>query len=225
MRTSFSSSVDFEFLRFGEDGDRDRRGMDAPLRLRFGHALHAVHAALVFQAPVGALAADVDDGFLHAAELRLVEIDGFEAEAVLFAVPLVHAVELIGKERRFLAARARADLEGAAPVVLLVLGKEQQFELVFEGRELLFEGVPLFEQQLLHFARLLFRFRKGGVHLLFRAFALVILERDLFEGGPLLGICRPAGGIGGGLGGGEEFPQRFVPRRDVFDFAHLLCRA
>src|SRR6185369_13964720 len=39
--------LDVDIVRLGEHGDGGRRGVDAPLGLGRGHALHAVDAALV----------------------------------------------------------------------------------------------------------------------------------------------------------------------------------
>ena len=87
---------------------------------------------------------------------------------MLFAVALVHAVQLVGKERRLLAARARPDLEGTAPLVVAVLGQQQRLERFFRLRELFAAGLRLLEQHVPHLAHLLLRLREGGVHLALR---------------------------------------------------------
>ena len=45
----FVADLDIDILGLRQDGDRRRRRMDAPLRLRIRHALHAVHAGFEFQ--------------------------------------------------------------------------------------------------------------------------------------------------------------------------------
>ena len=63
--------VDVDLLGLGQHGDRRRRGVDAALRLGRRHALDAVDAALVLQARVGALAVDLEDDLLEAADAAL----------------------------------------------------------------------------------------------------------------------------------------------------------
>ena len=60
--------LDVDFVGFGQHGDGDRGGVDAALLLGGRDALHAVHAALVFQLGVDLVALDGGDDFLHAAE-------------------------------------------------------------------------------------------------------------------------------------------------------------
>src|SRR5581483_8643861 len=57
-----------DFFRFRQDRDGDGRRVDAAARFGSGHALHAVHAALVLQLAVDAAAFDRRDDFLHAAD-------------------------------------------------------------------------------------------------------------------------------------------------------------
>ena len=73
-----AEGVDFEvggvdlkvdLFGFGEDGDGDGRGMDAALAFGFGDALDAVDAGLKFEAGIRAVAADLENDFLAAAEL------------------------------------------------------------------------------------------------------------------------------------------------------------
>ena len=55
------------FFRLGQHRDRRGGGVDPPLRLGGGHALHPVHARLAAQQAVGIVAAHRDDRFLDAA--------------------------------------------------------------------------------------------------------------------------------------------------------------
>ena len=59
--------LDVDLLRLGHDRDGRRRRVDAPLRLRLGHALHAVRAALELEDRVGAVALDRERDVLEAA--------------------------------------------------------------------------------------------------------------------------------------------------------------
>ena len=75
MRRSFSSICDLDLVGLGQHGDGRGRGVDAAARFGLRHALHAMHAALVLEAAVGALAADLEDHLAHAADARLVGRD------------------------------------------------------------------------------------------------------------------------------------------------------
>ena len=52
------------FLGLGQNGHRNRRSMNAPLRLRGGNTLHTVGAGLVFEPAVNLAAADKRNNFL-----------------------------------------------------------------------------------------------------------------------------------------------------------------
>ena len=60
--------LDVDFLGLRENGDGDRRGVNAALGLRGGNALHAMHAALPLELGVDALAFDDGDHFLVTAD-------------------------------------------------------------------------------------------------------------------------------------------------------------
>ena len=77
-----------------------------PLDSVDGNALHAMHAALELQPRVGAVAGDLDDRLLHAADARLVEGQDLGLEAVPFRVAQVHAQELGREQGCLFAARA-----------------------------------------------------------------------------------------------------------------------
>ena len=122
--------------------------MDAPLRLRFGHALHAVHAALELEPRIRAVAVDREADLLEAAELRLVEVDDLGLPAALFGVHRVHAVEVVRKQRRLLAARAAADLDDDAALVVRVARQKQNLELFRDARRVLARRIQLLRRHL-----------------------------------------------------------------------------
>src|SRR5438046_2521206 len=67
----FVVDLNIHILGFGQHRDGGRRRMDAAAGLGGRHALHAVHAALVLQPAVHALAFDRRDDFLDAAPRAL----------------------------------------------------------------------------------------------------------------------------------------------------------
>ena len=59
--------LDVDFVGFGKNGDGGGGSVNAALGFRGGHALHAMHAAFVFQLGIDFVALDGGDDFLHAA--------------------------------------------------------------------------------------------------------------------------------------------------------------
>ena len=132
MRRSLASICDVDFVGFGQHGDRRRRRVNAAARFGRRHALHAVHAALVLQLAVDALAFDVDDDFLDAALAGFAERHHLELPALALGVARVHAIEVAGEERRLVAARAAADFDDDVLLVVGILGQQQHLELAVE---------------------------------------------------------------------------------------------
>ena len=105
--------VDVDVLGLRQHRHRRRRGVDAPLRLRLRHALHAVRPALELEHRVGAVALDLErvGAVVRAQRLGL--------EAAPLGVAGEHPVEVARPQAGLVAARARADLDDH---VLLVVG-------------------------------------------------------------------------------------------------------
>ena len=89
MSTSTSS-------RFGQDGDRRRRGVDAPLRLGLRHALDAMDAGFEFQPREDAAARDLGDDLLVAAHRAFARREHFDASSLA----LRHSADTCGRDRR-----------------------------------------------------------------------------------------------------------------------------
>ena len=115
-----------------------------------GHALHAVHAALVLETAVDPVPADRDDRLLHAAAGRLRDRERLELPATPLGVARVHAQQVGREERGLVPAGAGADLEHHVLVVVGILGHQQQPELPLERRDLRLEARELDARQLAH---------------------------------------------------------------------------
>src|SRR5215207_1096613 len=89
--------------------------------------------ALELEARIGAVAADLDDRLLDAADARLIEAHHLGPVAVPLGVAEIETEELRGEERRLLAARAGPDLENDVPVVSGIARQEEDLELVHES--------------------------------------------------------------------------------------------
>ena len=106
--------IDFNhlhFFAFGNDCNGCRRGMHTSLGLCLRHALNPVGTGFEFQFRVCALADDARDDFLVAAVLALVAVQNLEFPVLRFGIAAVHAKQIAGEDRRFVAAGAGAYLE------------------------------------------------------------------------------------------------------------------
>jgi hypothetical protein len=111
-----------------------------------------VDSSLVLEAREGADPFDDGLDFLDAAAAaRLGAVDDLDAPAAALGVPDVHPEELLGEERRLVAAGSGADLQDDVLVVVGVLGKEEDADLLFERLDLPFQAVGF---DLRHFAQL-----------------------------------------------------------------------
>ena len=110
--------------------------MDAPLRFGLGHALHAMDARFVLHVRVCALAVQLEDDLLVAADRRVRGVDHLGTPAQAFRVALVHAEEVGGEERRLVAAGPSADLDDHVLLVGGVLRQQRQLELLFQPLDL-----------------------------------------------------------------------------------------
>ena len=95
--------------------------MDAALRFGFRHALHAVGAGFELQLRVRAAAFDAGDDFLVAAVFAGAGGFDFDLPALAFGVARVHAEQVAGEDRRFVAAGAGADFQVEVAFVARVL--------------------------------------------------------------------------------------------------------
>ena len=153
--------LNVELLSLRQHGDGGGGGVDAALRLGHRHALHAVHAALVFQCAIDLLARYREDDLLVASGCTFGEARNGNAPALRLAVLRVHAEEVACEEGSLVAARAAADFHDDVLVVLGVGGDEQQFDFLFELGNALLCGSEFFASHLAHLGVVL-----GGEHLL-----------------------------------------------------------
>ena len=115
--------VEVDLLRLRQHGDGRRRGVDAPLRFGRRHALHAMHAALVFEPREGAASGDLGDDFLVAARRALAHGEHLDLPALGFRIFQIHAEKIAGEQRGFVAARSGAHFENDVALVGGVLGQ------------------------------------------------------------------------------------------------------
>ena len=125
--------LDVDLVGLGEDGHRRRRRVDAALRLRGGHALHAVDAPFEAKLRVDVAAGDERDALLEAAGGALALREDLDLPALSLGVARVHAKE-VGREERGLFAALRApELEDGVLSLVRVGREEEQLDRLFEA--------------------------------------------------------------------------------------------
>jgi hypothetical protein len=124
--------------------------MDAALAFGHGHTLHAVHARLIFELAVRALALDREDHFLVAAHIAFALAEQLDLVVVDFGPTRVHTEEFTGKERSLFAARTGPNLHDHVFVVVGVLGNQQGLEPGLQAGVFLLQLRQLQLRQLLH---------------------------------------------------------------------------
>ena len=137
--------LDVHLLGLGQHGDGGGAGVDAPLRLRGGHALDAVDAALVFEPLENIRAGHFKNDFLEPAEVGRTGIHRLDFPAHGFAVAAIHAVKVGGEEGGFRATRAGADFDDGIARVrrvgrhkVALDGEREAFVVGFEAGDILF---------------------------------------------------------------------------------------
>ena len=122
-----------DILGLGKHSDRRRARVYAPLRFRLGHALDAMYAAFKFKLAVCRLALQAQHGFLNAAHLRLGYRYQLCPHKMTLGIPLVHPQKHSAEQRRFVAARAGANLYHYVPVVVRVFRKQKNLQFFVQA--------------------------------------------------------------------------------------------
>ena len=131
MRSSAGLSCDLlGFVGLGHHGDRAGAGVDAALGLGRRHALHAVAAGFELELAVDAVALDRGTPLPCSRRGRLRSRDIISVRQPLaLGVAQVHARQVAGEQRRFVAAGAGADLEEDVALVVGVARQQRGLQL------------------------------------------------------------------------------------------------
>jgi len=84
--------------------------MDSPLRFCLRHALNSMGARLKFEQAIDILALDSADNFFVATVIATAFVENLEFPILVLGKPLVHAQEITGEYRSFIATGTGADL-------------------------------------------------------------------------------------------------------------------
>ena len=125
--------------------------MDAPAAFGHGHALHPVDAAFELQFGEHAGAGDIGDDFLEPADFGGVHADRLDPPALLRGIAFVHAEQIGGEQRGFLAAGAGADFEHGRARIGRIARQHGNRKLALGLGQLGLEPLDLFLGQCAHF--------------------------------------------------------------------------
>jgi hypothetical protein len=127
--------LDIDLLGLRQHGDGGGAGVDAALGLGGGHALHAVHAAFVFEDAVNLVAADFDSGLLHAADIGGADFERFDLPPARLSKTSVHAHQIAREQAGLVSACARAELHQHVTPFERIRRENRLLNLLFELHE------------------------------------------------------------------------------------------
>ena len=119
-------------FRLGQDCYCGGAGVDAPLALGNGHALHAVHTTLKLELGIRCITRNLEDDFFVPTRVVGGLAKQLGAVTMRLTPAQIHAVELGRKERGFVTTRASPNLHDDILLVIGVFGGEEDEELVVE---------------------------------------------------------------------------------------------
>ena len=112
--------------------------MDAPAALRLRHTLYAVDAALIFHFGICALADYGKLYLFHASNADFIYVQCLHFPALALRIVHIHPIDLRRKQRRFISARTGADLYNYILIIIRILWKQQNLQLLFQLLHALF---------------------------------------------------------------------------------------
>ena len=218
------SDVHVHLVRLRQHGDRSGRGVDAPLRLGHGHALYAMHAALMLQETVSVRSLDLADHLFQPALFGLARVDDVHAQPVALCVPLVHAEEVAREERSLVPSGPAADLHDHVLAVVRVLGQQRLTQFLVQPLHFGIEALSL-----LHGQRRDLRVIIGGEFFRFGQFILSDLEplegvHHRQQSGTLPAQPRELGRIGNDFRRSKERVYLLTALQQIIEpFEHGRC--
>src|SRR6202521_2542333 len=179
---------DFDLDRVGLRHHRDSGGgrMDTSLGLGLWHALHAMHATLVFQERIGALPVYLEHDLVESPMLARRDVDNLDLPALALGPFRVHTEKVGREEGRLLPTLRTLDLDHDVPIVVWILGQKENLELLIKLPDLRQRPVLFCAQVFLHLLIFfLLEHRSRGFQLVARG-AICVVRLDDVPYAPLL---------------------------------------
>ena len=126
--------LDIDVLSLRHHGNGCGGGVDTSAGLGHRHTLYTVHARLILETTVRALSSDDKNHLLHPADAGFIDRHQLRLIATTLRVVDVHAVELCGEKRCLITAGTATDLHDDVLIIVLVLRKQEDLELLDERR-------------------------------------------------------------------------------------------
>ena len=120
--------VNLNRIGLRQHGHGGRRGMDAPLRLRFRHPLHPMDAGLKLEAAESGPAVHRKSNPVETAQIGRVGVQQIHRPVLFLGKAMVHPIEVGGEQGRLLPAGGGVDLHDDIPLVVGVAGQQGDFE-------------------------------------------------------------------------------------------------
>src|SRR4029453_6893157 len=194
--------------------------MDASGGLGDGHALHPVDAALELQPAPRAAAVDEQDHVLEPADTGRAGVHRLDPPTLALSVLRVHAGEIRGEQRRFVAAGAGANLHEDVLLVIRVARQQEALQLLLERGLLAGEVVDLRLGQLGELAVAALGQDVAG---LADAAEHLAVSREALDDLDGVGMLFPEAGVLRGLGEDRRVRQEAGDLvRPLFDLAELV---
>ena len=124
--------MEVDLLRLRHDRHCDGGGVDPSAGLRLRHTLHPVHAAFVFQPGISSLPVDHEGGLLEAPDSILVQAHHLCFPMTALRIFYQHPVDFRCKEGCLIPAGSGADLHDHVFVIVGILRKEQDLQLMLQ---------------------------------------------------------------------------------------------
>ena len=123
-----------EILYLRHNRNRDRRGVDSAAALRLRHTLHTMHTALIFEPRIRTLTGNHEADIFHAADADFFHVHRLHPPTLTLCIAHIHPINFRCKQRRLVAARTRTDFHDNVFLIVGVLGKQQDFQLLLQLR-------------------------------------------------------------------------------------------
>ena len=128
--------IDIELLRLGQHTHGRCGGVNTPLALGDGHALHAVRATLELEVGPRIVALQHERDLVDPPEVRQVGAEHLHGPSLARGIGLIHVEQVAGEQVRLLATLGATHFHDQVLAVVRVARQQEQFQLGLERLEI-----------------------------------------------------------------------------------------